>query len=278
MKTKSILVIVFMLLISKSVFSQTAFKVDVKGKGAPVLLFPGFGCTGEVWNETVAELSKNYECHIFTFAGFGNVPPIEEPWLSTIKDQVISYVKTKKIKNATLIGHSLGGTLSLWLASQETNLFKKLIIIDALPASAALMIPNYKGEIIPYENPQSKMMLAMDQKAFNAMNSQSTAYMCLNKEKQKTINEWMNIADRKTYVYGYIDMLNLDLRKEISKIKIPVVILAATNPDLTTVQNTYKAQYENLPAVKIDYAANSAHFVMYDQPEWFIEKVKLELK
>lgn len=267
-----------MLLISKSVFSQTAFKVDVKGKGAPVLLFPGFGCTGEVWNETVAELSKNYECHIFTFAGFGNVPPIEGSWLSTIKDQVISYVKTKKIKNATLIGHSLGGTLSLWLASQETNLFKKLILVDALPASAALMIPNYKGETIPYDNPQSKMMLAMDQKAFNAMNSQSTSYMCLNKDKQKTINEWMSIADRKTYVYGYIDMLNLDLRKEISKIKIPVVILAATNPDLTTVQNTYKAQYENLPSVKIDYAANSAHFVMYDQPEWFIEKVKLELK
>lgn len=278
MKTKSILIITFILLISKSVFSQTAFKVEVKGKGTPVLLFPGFGCTGEVWNETVAELSKNYECHVFTFAGFGNVPPIEEPWFSTIKDQVISYVKTKKIKNATLIGHSLGGTLSLWLASQETNLFKKLIIVDALPASAALMIPNYKGEIIPYDNPQSKMMLAMDQKAFNGMNSQSTAYMCMNKEKQKTINEWMNIADRKTYVYGYIDMLNLDLRKEISKIKIPAVILAATNPDLNTVQNTYKAQYENLPSVKIYYAANSAHFVMYDQPEWFMDKVKLELK
>jgi pimeloyl-ACP methyl ester carboxylesterase len=278
MKTKSILIIAFIFLISKSVFSQTAFKVEVKGKGSPVLLFPGFGCTGEVWNETVAELSKNYECHVFTFAGFGNVPPIEEPWFSTIKDQVISYVKTKKIKNATLIGHSLGGTLSLWLASEETNLFKKLIIVDALPASAALMIPNYKGEIIPYNNPQSKMMLAMDQKAFNAMNSQSTSYMCLNKEKQKTINEWMNIADRKTYVYGYIDMLNLDLRKEISKIKIPVVILAATNPDLNTVQNTYKAQYENLPSVKIHYAANSAHFVMYDQPEWFMDKVKLELK
>jgi pimeloyl-ACP methyl ester carboxylesterase len=278
MKTKSILIIAFIFLISKSVFSQTAFKVEVKGKGSPVLLFPGFGCTGEVWNETVTELSKNYECHVFTFAGFGNVPPIEEPWFSTIKDQVISYVKTKKIKNATLIGHSLGGTLSLWLASEETNLFKKLIIVDALPASAALMIPNYKGEIIPYNNPQSKMMLAMDQKAFNAMNSQSTSYMCLNKEKQKTINEWMNIADRKTYVYGYIDMLNLDLRKEISKIKIPVVILAATNPDLNTVQNTYKAQYENLPSVKIYYAANSAHFVMYDQPEWFMDKVKLELK
>lgn len=278
MKTKSILLIVFILLISKPVFSQTAFKVEVKGKGTPVLLFPGFGCTGEVWNETVTELSKNHECHVFTFAGFGNVSPIDEPWLSTIKDQIISYVKTKKLKNATLIGHSLGGTLSLWLASEEADLFKKLVIVDALPASAALMIPNYKGEKIPYDNPQSKMMLNMDQKAFNAMNSQSISYMCLNKEKQKTIAEWMNAADRKTYVNGYIDMLNLDLRKEIAKIKIPVVILAATNPDLNTVQNTYKAQYENLPSVKVYYAANSAHFVMYDQPEWFMDKVKLELK
>lgn len=266
-----------MLFISKPVFSQTAFKVEVKGKGAPILLFPGFGCTGEVWNETVAELSKNYECHVFTFAGFGNVSPIEGPWLSTIKNEVVTYVKAKKLKNSILIGHSLGGTLSLWLASEETNLFKKLILVDALPASAALMIPNYKGEAIPYDNPQSKMMLAMDQKAFNGMNAQATSYMCLNKDKQKTISQWMDVADRKTYVYGYIDMLNLDLRKEIAKIKIPVVILAATNPDLNTVQNTYKAQYENLPTVKIYYAANAAHFVMYDQPEWFMEKVKTEL-
>lgn len=278
MKTKPILIVLFTLFISKSVYSQTAFKVVIKGKGDPVLLFPGFGCTGEVWDQTVAELSKTNECHIFTFAGFGNVPPIEGPWLFKIKNEIISYVKTKKLKKITLIGHSLGGTLSLWLASIETDLFKKVIAVDALPGAAALMIPNYKGEIIPYDNPQSKMMLSMDQNAFNAMNSQSISYMCLNKEKQKTINEWMKVADRKTYVYGYIDMLNLDLRKDIAKIKIPVVILAATNPDINTVQNTYKTQYENLPSVKIYYAEKSAHFVMFDQPEWFMEKVKSEIQ
>ena len=277
MKTKSIF-IVFVLLISKSVFSQTSFKVEIKGKGDPVLLFPGFGCTGQVWDETVAEISKTHECHIFTFAGFGNVPPIEGPWLSKIKNEIIFYVKDKKLKKPTLMGHSLGGTLSLWLASKETDLFKKAIVVDGLPASAALMIPNYKGEVIPYDNPQSEMMLTMDENAFNTMNAQSISYMCFNKEKQKTIAEWMKIADRKTYVYGYIDMLNLDLRNEIAKIKIPVVILAATNPNLSTVQNTYNNQYKNLPSVKIHYAENAAHFVMYDQPEWFMEKVKSEIK
>ena len=42
--------------------AQTPFEVNVKGVGQPVLLFPGFTCTGEVWDDTVAELSKNYEC------------------------------------------------------------------------------------------------------------------------------------------------------------------------------------------------------------------------
>jgi pimeloyl-ACP methyl ester carboxylesterase len=121
------------------------------------------------------------------------------------------------------------------------------------------------------------MMLQMDKTSFDAMNTQSIAYMCLNKDKHKIISDWMSMADRKTYVYGYIDMLNLDLRNDISKIKIPVVILAATSPSLDIVKNTYATQYQNLPSVEIHYAEKSAHFVMYDQPEWFIDNVKRAL-
>lgn len=258
--------------------AQSAFQVVVKGKGHPILLFPGFGCTGELWDDAVAELSKTYECHIFTFAGFGNVAPIEGPWLAKIKEGVIVYVKEKKLKKPTLLGHSLGGTLSLWLASVEPDLFTKIIAVDALPASAALMIPNYKGEPIAYDNPQSKMMLGMDSASFTAMNAQTVPYMCKNVEKQKVLVDWMNKADRKTYVYGYIDMLNLDLREAIAKIKIPVIVLGAANPDKATVEKTYKAQYGKLPSVEIHYAENSAHFVMYDQPKWFLEKLKENLK
>jgi pimeloyl-ACP methyl ester carboxylesterase len=274
MKTSTFFVAFLFLSTTYCTFAQQSFQVTVTGKGAPVFLFPGFGCTGELWNETVAELSKTNECHVFTFAGFDNLSPIESPWLSTIKDDVITYVKAKNLKKPTLIGHSLGGTLSLWLASVETELFKKAILVDALPASAALMIPNYNGELIAYDNPQSKMMLEMDKVSFDAMNAQTVSFMCMNKEKHKTINDWMSLADRKTYVHGYIDMLNLDLRKEIAKIKIPVVILAATNPSVEIVKKTYDSQYENLPSVEIHYADKAAHFVMYDQPEWFMNQVK----
>ncbi len=277
MKTKAY--ILFLLLVFVlTAKSQSAFQVVVQGKGQPILLFPGFGCTGEVWDDTVAELSKTHQCHVFTFAGFGNAAPIEGQWLTKIKDDVVAYVKELKLKKPILLGHSLGGTLSLWLASVEPDMFSKIIAVDALPSSAALMIPNYKGEPISYDNPQSKMMLRMDSVAFEAMNAQTVPYMCKNTEKQKVLIDWMNKAHRKTYVYGYIDMLNLDLREAIANIKIPVIVLGAANPDKATVEKIYKAQYEKLPSVVIHYAENSAHFVMYDQPNWFMEKLLTNLK
>ncbi len=253
---------------------HTAFSVTVTGKGAPVLLFPGFTCTGEVWQETVAALSKTNECHVFTFAGFGNTPAIEKPWLPKIKEQVIAYVKQLQLKQPVIIGHSLGGTLGLWLAATETSMFKKVIVVDALPASGALMIPNYKAGDMQYDNPYSKQMLEMDSIKFAAMAKQSAAFMTLNKEKQEQLVRWIQAADRSTYVYGYIDMLKLDLREEIAKITIPVIILAATYPDKKMIEQTYNSQYRQLPGKSIFYADNAAHFVMYDQPVWFLQKIK----
>ena len=70
---------------------NNAFSVRVVGEGEPLLFFPGFICSDEVWEEQVAELSKEYECHLFTFAGFGGVAPIEFPWYPKVEDAVLDY-------------------------------------------------------------------------------------------------------------------------------------------------------------------------------------------
>lgn len=188
----------FFSFVTVSAQTSKAFEVTVIGKGEPVLLFPGFGCTQEVWEVAVAELSKTHECHLFTFAGFGVIAPIEMPWLTTIKDDIITYVTQKKLVKPTLLGHSLGGTLSYWLASEKPDMFKKVIAVDALPCTAALMIPNYNGDTIPYDNPQSNFMLQMSDAEFHNINVQQIQLMCKNPEKQKVIETMMKKADRKT--------------------------------------------------------------------------------
>ncbi|WP_440135364.1 alpha/beta fold hydrolase [Chitinophaga sancti] len=256
--------------------AQSAFNVKVVGTGSPILLFPGFGCTGEVWQGITGELSKHYECHIFTFAGFGDVPPIGRPWLSTIKEAVIQYVNSHKIRSATIIGHSLGGTLGLWLAATEPTMFKKIIVVDALPCTGALMMPNFKPENIGYDNPYNQRIREMDSTTFREMAQQQVAYMMLNKEKRSKVVEWFLKADRSTYVDGYVDLLKLDLRNAL--IKIPVVILAATYPNKAVIEKNYNEQYANVNEKTIYYADNAAHFIMYDQPEWFLSKITESLK
>lgn len=254
---------------------EKSFQVEITGKGNPVLLFPGFSCTSEVWNETVQELSKTHECHVFTFAGFGTVPPIETPWLETIKNDLENYVARKKLQQPTIIGHSMGGSLALWLAATKPETYKQLIIVDGLPSIGALMIPDFSPEKVSYDNPFSKQQLTMDETAFKQMANQMAAGMTLNKEKQPLIASWMEQSDRKTYVYGYIDLLKLDLRETIKDIKIPVTIMAAVSfYPRKQVEELYTKQYEKLTNKEILYVENSAHFIMFDKSDWFIQEVQ----
>ena len=278
MKTfKTIAALVLLILASTGNAQDKAFKVSVTGKGEPILLFPGFTCTEAVWTDVVQELSKTNECHVFTFAGFGEVPAIEKPWLSKIKESIEVYILKEKLHKPTLIGHSLGGALALWLASEHDN-YNKIIVVDALPSTGALMMPNFKSEYIVYDNPYNIQLLNMDEANFEKMADQMAQGMTLTESQRAQIKNWILQSDRETYVYGYTDLLKLDLRDSISSIKSPLTILAATEPyGETTVKQTYQEQYKNLEGYTIKFAPKSAHFIMYDQPVWLLNEIKTAL-
>ncbi len=248
--------------------------VKVVGQGKPVMLIPGFTVPGESWNTTVDQLEKNYECHIVTLAGFGGTAPIAFPWLPKVNKALEDYIEERELKGLTVIGHSLGGTIATWLASRENNTISKLVLVDALPAAGALMIPGFNPENLVYESPFNDRQLSMAEAEFEQMAAGMAQGMSLNQDTQDRIKEWILMADRKTYVYGYTDYLKLDTREALKQISIPVLILAADHPfGKEGVDQTYKGQYANLKHYDLVIADNSAHFVMFDQPEWFREQI-----
>jgi N-formylmaleamate deformylase len=48
------------------------FGARVTGTGKPVILVPGLGCDGAVWDTTVAHFKDKCECHVLTPAGFAS--------------------------------------------------------------------------------------------------------------------------------------------------------------------------------------------------------------
>lgn len=249
--------------------------VQVSGSGAPILLIPGFTVPGDSWEATVNQLEENYECHVLTLAGFGGKSPIEFPWLPKINASIENYIQENQLNDLTIIGHSLGGTIATWLASRENSQIAKLILVDALPAAGAMMIPNFDPENLAYESPYNNQLLSMNDADFEKMAQGMAQGMSLRPEAQEKIKDWILLSDRKTYVYGYTDYLKLDMRENLKNNSIPVTIIAADKPyGKEMVTQTYKNQYANLAQYDLIIAENAAHFVMFDQPEWFMEQIQ----
>lgn len=57
------------------------------------------------------------------------------------------------------------------------------------------------------------------------------------------LENWILEEDRETYVYGYTELLQLDLRDELSLIEIDTLIVGASYPNRDLIRNNYESQY-----------------------------------
>ncbi|TDK50612.1 alpha/beta fold hydrolase [Algoriphagus formosus] len=253
--------------------AQSAISVNTSGQGDPILFLPGFATPGEVWEPVIAQL-PDYQSHAVTYAGFGGIAPVEMPWYNKLKTDLIEYVKNKQLKKLTIVGHSMGGNLALDLASSLPENVVKVLVVDALPCMREVMMPGVPAEALAYESPYNEQLLAMDETAQSSYLDQMTKNMISNPQDQLQVKSWMMAADRKTFVYGYVDLLKLDSRPILSSIKAPVLLLVAGQPYGTDAIETMKKQYEQLPNKRFVLAKDSRHYVMLDQPEWFNQQLK----
>ncbi len=277
MKTLVIISLILSMTSIQNNFAQDAIHTKTHGEGKPVLLLPGFANSSEVWKDTIENIEGTYEIHLIDYAGFNAHAPIEFPWLPKVKLALKNYISKNALKEVTIIGHSLGGTLALYLAAELPEHIEQIIVVDALPHTAGLMFPDQKSGSFSYENPYAESQLTMPDEAFQQMLNGQIQMMCEATEKHEQILEWITKTDRETYVKGYIDYLNFDATPLLKNINAEVIILAATSYGKAQSEQVYRTQYANLANYQINYAENAAHYIMYDQPEWFYEQINQAL-
>ena len=269
---KSLLLICLALLLQPIVVAQSSISVETTGSGDPILYLPGFATPGEVWNETAAQFPA-HSAHVVTYAGFGGIAPVEMPWYEKLKTDLIDYISTNNLNKLTVIGHSMGGNLALDLAAKFPDRIQKVVIADALACMREVMMPGVPAEALGYESPYNDQLLAMDATAQSTYLSQMTQNMITKSADQDRVKTWMAAADRKTFVYGYVDLLKSDSRPLLASIKVPVLLMVAGQSYGPGALETMKKQYEALENKTFAFAADSKHYIMLDQPEWFVQEI-----
>jgi pimeloyl-ACP methyl ester carboxylesterase len=276
---KKILAIALLTMIMMNTHAQQkkAFSVTVTGKGQPVILIPGFSCSGEVWKETVDHLKNRFQCHMLTLAGYAGTPAIDSPILKTVRDEIIQYVKQQGLKKPVVIGHSLGSFMGLWISSSEPELFGKLICVDGMPFFSALNNPNANADSLkldPSFNSAAviKSFDRQDAPGFIDMAAKTLAWQVADTTRARQIATWQYLSNKRTLGLTFIELATTDLRKNIAAITSPVLVLGSV---YYTKEQSYELigqQFKLLPSATI-HVADSKHFIMYDQPEWFYKEI-----
>lgn len=93
-----------------------------RGKGFPLVLLHGFCETHQVWDSFIEALSEDFRIITPDLPGFGKSPlPEGSISLNDIALQLLGWLEKLQIRQCLVIGHSLGGYLTLAMAQEKPD-------------------------------------------------------------------------------------------------------------------------------------------------------------
>ena len=115
-------------------FEAGALQVEqVSDKGPALILIPGLASGPWVWADTTERLRGKYSIYLLTLPGFDGRKPVPGATLESLSRDLATLIESRKIRKPVLVGHSLGGTLSLAFATEHSALIAGVVAVDGLP-------------------------------------------------------------------------------------------------------------------------------------------------
>jgi N-formylmaleamate deformylase len=257
------------------------FTVAVTGKGRPVVLVPGFGCSGKVWDSTVAHFKDRCECHVLTLAGFAGVPPVKGvgPFLDTVVKGIVNYAQDKRMENAAVVGHSLGAHVALRVAAAAPGQFSAAVLVDGFPAMLAVfgVPPETAAQLAAAHRDQ---LAKATPEEYRKQMRELFGSMLAGEKLEEAIG-WLAASDRPTAAKAMGELFAADARPDVAKVRGPVLILGAFNeeikrygvPDAAECEKRLKAQLAGAKDGRVAVHPKCGHFIMYDEPKWLFEQM-----
>jgi pimeloyl-ACP methyl ester carboxylesterase len=105
-------------------FSYQSSKIfyRITGSGRPVVLMHGFGEDGTIWQNQIALLSKNNTLIIPDLPGSGSSELIPDMSIEGMADCIKELLSSQNLQGATMLGHSMGGYITLAFAEKYPSL------------------------------------------------------------------------------------------------------------------------------------------------------------
>ena len=123
----------------RQVFDYHGLKINYyeAGQGPPVILLHGFGASAYSWRYLAPALAQDHRVFALDLKGYGlsDKPADGKYTISDQGDMVAAFIHTRGLRDLVVIGHSMGGGVTLMtyfkVREEDPGRIKKLVLIDS---------------------------------------------------------------------------------------------------------------------------------------------------
>lgn len=255
---------------SSIVTDQGIVHYESFGQGPPVILLHGWLGSWGIWQYAMANLGTAFRTYALDFWGFGESGKKHPQF--TVDDFVSlveQFMEQLGITRAPLVGHSMGGTVSLSVAIRFPERVSKVIVVGAPIVGGALSpllrLAGYRPAAFLAHNVPGALRLGL--RLFAPLITTPA-------------REWYNMQERdlsrttlESFLFSIASLRRTDLRPRLHEIGVPTLGIYGGGDNIV-----HPKQYEPLqagvPQAEIKIMQNARHFPMLDQPDEFLHIVR----
>lgn len=254
------------------VTEQGIVHYEAYGRGRPVLLLHGWLNSWAIWRPTLELLSRDFRMYALDFLGFGESGhQADEFSVKNFVYMVNQFMDRMGIVKAPLVGHSMGGTVSLSTAIKHPEKVVKVVVVGSpiVGTSLSLLLKTaaYRGWIGVGQS--TPALYSMFQAGFIPFLRMYAHFLANN---GTALGNMLTEDVAKLTIAPFFESITTlrqtDLRPRLHEIGMPVMGIYGKK-DRIVHPNQHDVLKEYLPASKVEWFNNSGHFPMMDEPEKF---------
>lgn len=263
-------------------FSSDRITVRSEGTGPDVVLIPGLNSSPRAWASTVAAV-PGYRYHLVQVAGFAGQPAggnKEGLVAAPVAAEIARYIREANLKQPAVIGHSLGGTIGMMLASRHPDALSRLMVVDMFPYMGMLFAgpAAAPGQVEAVADGFAARIRAASPEQRRKAANDTIAGMVDTEAMRPLAIADSQASDADVGARAYRELIVTNLIPELAKITVPVTVLYVQPKSVPVPPEQfdagYKGAYAPLKQLTLKRIPDSAHFIMWDQPARFQAEMK----
>jgi pimeloyl-ACP methyl ester carboxylesterase len=235
------------------------------GRGQPVVLLHGWINSWAVWRETMIYLAeqRRFKVYALDFWGFGESAKTKTPpfKISSYVSMVEQFMETMGIQQAPVIGHSMGGTVSLTLTLEHPERVRKVAVVGSPIVGSSLNLLLKMGSIPWIANTLFRIPVMLRLVVWFVLAGDS-------KRVQHMIFRDVSRTSAESFFRSIGDLWRTDLRPRVGQISIPTLGIYGVHDNIVNPDQS-QALAAGVPQSSIAMLDKSRHFPMLDEPEMF---------